>query len=67
MISALFAIPSDWISALSSAVVALTALVALFLNKRQFVVVSMNDDKTHKSKKRGEKRPLRNKGLGCRC
>lgn len=47
----LFAISSDWISALSSAVVALTALVALFVNKRHFVIVSVDDGKTQKSKK----------------
>ena len=52
MISALFAIPSDWISALSSAVVALTALVALFVNKRLFVVVSVDEDNTQKGKKK---------------
>ena len=41
----LFAISSEWITALSSAVVALAAVVALFINKRQFVIVSFDNDK----------------------
>ena len=41
----LFAISSEWISALSSAVVALAAVVALFINKRQFVIVSFDNAK----------------------
>lgn len=41
----LFAISTEWISALSSAVVALAAVVALFINKRQFVIVSFDNHK----------------------
>ena len=41
----LLAISSEWISAFSSAAVALAAVVTLFVNKRQFVIVSYDNDK----------------------
>lgn len=45
MSTLLLAISSEWISAFSSAAVALAAVVTLFLNKRQFVIVSYDNDK----------------------